>query len=159
MGAESFYIKLSVVDNGISKNEFLNKLNEMKIKYSSNSANEYEVEEFLIMTVHSDFEIIKELSIEGCFSWFHDCSLKIYEISSMINNHIFPILLKDHDGNCLTFSSQEDFLIFINELYQEKYKEFNIRYGSMNVKCLPRERFYNFIKGKSKKSIFRKLFK
>lgn len=159
MGAESFYVKVSVVDIGISKIEFLSKLSELKVRYSSNSASEYELEEFLIMTVHLDCEMVRGLSIEGCFSWFYDCSIEIYKILSLINNHIFTILLNHHDGSSFSFSSKEGYLVYINELYQEKYKDFNIRYGSMNVKCLPRERFYSYIKGQSKKSIFRKLFK
>ncbi|CAH1212749.1 hypothetical protein PAECIP111893_03595 [Paenibacillus plantiphilus] len=159
MGAESFYVKSSVVNNGISKDDFLSQLNNLNVIYSSITTYEYELEEFLIMTVHSDYETIRELSIEGCFSWFHECTLKIYEILLLIHTCIFPISLKDHDGNCLAFTSKEDFLFFVNELYREKYKDFNIRYGEMNIRCLPRERFYSSINGKRKKSIIKRLFK
>lgn len=147
MGAESFYVRLSVVDPGIPKKDFQNQLDNLKIKCSSITTHEYELEEFLIMTVHSDYETIRELSIEGCFSWFHECSLKIHEILLLIHTYIFPISLKDHDGNYLAFTSQTDFLSFINELYREKYKDFNIRYGKMNIRCSPRERFYDYING------------
>ncbi|WP_270166692.1 hypothetical protein [Paenibacillus sp. SYP-B4298] len=159
MGAESYYVKLGIVENEISKDRFLNELTKMNVKYSSNSKNEFVIEDFLIMTIHLNSEKIQELSIEGCFSWFHECSLKIYEIMLIINNHIFSIVLKDHDGRRVTILSKDDFLIFINSMYQEKYNAFLEHYGTMNVKCLPREQFYSHINGQRKKGFFKNLFK
>ncbi|WP_270171657.1 hypothetical protein [Paenibacillus sp. SYP-B4298] len=159
MGAESYYVKLGIVENEISKDRFLNELTKMNVKYSSNSKNEFVIEDFLIMTIHLNSEKIQELSIEGCFSWFHECSLKIYEIMFIINNHIFSIVLKDHDGRYINILSEDDFLNFINSMYQEKYNAFLERYGTMNVKCLPREQFYSHINGQRKKRFFKNLFK
>lgn len=148
MGAESFYIKLFVSDaEGINNSipHFLSKLADLKIKCKSRGTNEFELDNSLIMTLHLINDGISEISIEGCFSWFHECVCEVYKISQIIYNQIFHLKLINSNGEKIPFQNQTDFCNAIQETYLEKYNDFMMRFGITNVKCLPRDEFYKYI--------------
>lgn len=149
MGAESFYIKLFVSDAENTNNyipHFLSKLADLNIKYKSRGKNEFELDNSLIMTLHLNNDGISEISIEGCFSWFHQCVCEVYKISQIIHNQIFYLKLINSNGKEIPFPDQIGFRTAIQEIYLEKYNDFLMRFGVTNVKCLPRDEFYKYIK-------------
>lgn len=160
MGAESFYIKLFVSDAESINNSiphFLSKLSDLNIKCKSRGTNEFELDNPLIMTIHLNNDEISEISIEGCFSWFEDCVNEIYKISQIIHNRFFHLKLINSNGKEIPFPDQIGFRNAIQETYLEKYNDFRIRFGVTNVKCLPRDEFYKYIKkgeGHSRVEIF-----
>lgn len=112
MGAESFYIKLFVSNAENTNNSipyFLSKLADLKIKYKSSGTNEFELDNFLIMTLHLNNDEILEISIEGCFSWFHECMLEVYEVTQIIHNQIFHLKLINSNGKEIPFPDQIGF--------------------------------------------------
>lgn len=161
MGAESFYVKLFVSDSeefNKSKAHFLSKFSDLKIKYRSRGTNEFELDNFLIMTLHSNGDEILEISIEGCFSWFSDCVLEVYEISKTIHDQIIHLKLINSKGEDIPFHNQVDFYNAIQEIYLEKYNDFMIRFGVTNEKCFPKEGFYRYIEKRKNRSFIKKFF-
>lgn len=100
----------------------------------------------MIMTLRLNNEEIVEISIEGCFSWFDDCVNEIYKIFQIIHNQIFHLKLINSNGKEIPFPNQIGFRTAIQEIYLEKYNDFLVRFGVTNVKCLPRDEFYKYIK-------------
>ncbi|AIQ49127.1 hypothetical protein R70723_26880 [Paenibacillus sp. FSL R7-0273] len=161
MGAESFYIKLFVSKaegTNSSLPHFLSKLTDLNIKCRSRGTNEFELNDFLIMTLHLKNDEIAEISIEGCFSWFEDCVLEVYKLSQVIHNQIFCLNLINSNGEDVSFQNQIDFYNAIQEIYLEKYNDFIARFGVSNVKCLPKDEFYRYIKRIKNKSVIKRIF-
>lgn len=161
MGAESFYVKLSVVqyeEINMSISHFVSKLAELSINCTPMKINEFELESFLIMTIHSNNDKIFGIIFEGCFSWYNDCVLEIYKVSTLIHNQIIQMNVVTNKANEIPFRNQEGFCNAIREAYLEKYNDFMIRYGITNVKCLPREDIYSYIERHKKKSFIKKFF-
>lgn len=110
------------------------------------------------MTIHADENRILEISIEGCFSWFSDCIVEMFRISQIINEKIFQIKVGTSKIEKISIQNKEEFCNAIRKDYYEKYNDFLNRYGITDVKCLPREDFYNYFKNYKRKSYFKKLF-
>ncbi|MEK5032859.1 hypothetical protein MKY96_15495 [Paenibacillus sp. FSL R7-0302] len=134
------------------------RLIELNINCVPRNKNKFELEKFLIMTIHADENRILEISIEGCFSWFSDCIVEMFRISQIINEKIFQIKVGTSKIEKISIQNKEEFCNAIRKDYYEKYNDFLNRYGITDVKCLPREDFYNYFKNYKRKSYFKKLF-
>ncbi|WP_238649659.1 hypothetical protein [Paenibacillus piscarius] len=160
MGVESFFVKLLVKEqegNNKSISNLISRLTEWNINCVPRNKHELELEKFLILTIHADENRILEVSIEGCFSWFSDCIVEIYKISEIINEKIFQIKVGTSRNGEIPIQNKEEFCNAIQKDYYEKYNDFLNRYGITDVKCLPRENFYNYFKKYKQKSLLKKL--
>lgn len=170
MGAESFFVKF--LPKGISRipiendyesygyagesEVFLLQLIEnftvYNIKCVPRSQYEFIINDSLILTVHSEESKVREISIEGCFSWFEECINEIYKLSMIIYSHIVRIeLYHPQIDRELKSLDVKEFCEIISGLYKEKYEDYMKLYGVRGVVCLPREGFYNYVGRQNKK--------
>lgn len=147
MGAESFFVKLSVPESVVTVPEFLLRLSDKGLNSKPLRSDQYILDDYLILTVDANEQMVmQEFSIEGCFSWFRECALRIHDILTLIENEIISTELIRY--NHVEFNHlliRDDFVSYLHDLYQEKYADFVNRYGVMNEKCLPSGHFYRFI--------------
>lgn len=161
MGAESFYVKLLVEPSDeadLSITQFIDKLNEQKIKCIPTKKNEFVIEDFIIMTTHVDRNKISGISFEGCFSWFDECLLVLFKIITIIQKEIFQLKLVSTTAEGSVIQDQEEFSNAVQEKYCEKYNDFLQRYGVKNLRILPREDFYNYYNKQKKKGFLKRYF-
>ncbi|MBW7475182.1 hypothetical protein K0T92_10520 [Paenibacillus oenotherae] len=178
MGIESFYVNLLpenitrvqvesefsnigyIGDANVTISEFVNALSTEEIDCNPLNQHEYILNDSLYLTIHSEDLFVKEIALEGCFSWYENCAKEMYRVAILINNRILNVKLNFPNNRILIIPPDEQaFCQLIYERYRLKYEGFIETYGQIEVKCLPRNYFYSFIEKKSSKNIFGKIFK
>ena len=161
MGMESFFVHCilsdmktgkiipdihSSVKSKINLNEFVSFLEK---KYTVHKINEhlYNIDDSVLLNVDQEFDSLKEISLEVCFSWYEESLAYIYNILKYMCVEIgFSVYHNNHSLiplNELTEQMFKDQLILLNK---KRYSQFIERYGKMNKKYLPRQWFYKSMK-------------
>lgn len=152
---ESYFLKLYPLENE-SIDKFMEELGACNIGIKEYS-NDYLLAEAFILRLQEDNQKLKELSIEGCFSWFEESLETVYALIDLINKKVTAIEIRRPDNIQVPFS-KEVFKSEFMDFYKEKYRQFESRYGQLNTKLPPDKSFYDYVERITKKSFLQKLF-
>ncbi|MFC5402394.1 hypothetical protein [Cohnella soli] len=158
MGLESFYISV-VPANDLDKRQIELKLQNHGYKLKVTSENEYYINDFIILNIFCEHDVIKKISFEGCFSWYRECIKEIYDVNNFINVNLEKLTIIWPEPIEEFLENEHEFFEKVNFYYSSKYNQYVTTFKLINKKLLPRENFYHHIKKKNLLRSISSLFK
>lgn len=131
----------------------------MTIKVQAMGKAEYIVEEAIKLTIGVEDEYVRDITLEGCFSWYKEGLKLCYAIIRNISAIMDDITVYHPGELYFKVSTEEEFLAKITELYQAKHAAFNAQFNAIELKVPPGKSFYDAYARARNKGFWEKLFK
>lgn len=160
MGMESYFLKLQPSE--ASQHECISKdtLVQRMVNHGlilRQLGQDYLLDQAFIVRAADVNDCWSEISLEGCFSWFEESLSRCFDMIQIVNSEITEVQIFQPD-NVLIPMSKEIFMDKSKKFYSDKFRQFQLRYGDMNVKLSPDKPFYDYVKKLGKRTLLQKLF-
>lgn len=162
MGLESYFVPLvptsALPDNGNSTlvakshlrvSAFIEKLS--MTPYALTKRNwRFVVDEILFMSVESEGESLRTITLEGCFSCFEESLHLCFQVAQSINANIIAVRVLHPAGLDFSLGSESEFCSKVRSLYHDQLQGFIEQFGPVKFRSLPGTQFYQSIHRKAR---------